>query len=219
MRALAGSNAVVALSAFRSAALEACADVLLPVAAFTETSGTFVNCQGDWQGFEGVVASPGGARPAWKVLRVLGNLADLAGFDQDSSGQVRDELKALCRGLTPDNALRGAVDASPLLVPGRGLERVGPVPPYAVDALVRRSAPLQATVDARSALVRVAPGLAARLGVADGERVAVGQGDDGGSFPVVLDDRVPDGCVWLPAGVPGTEGLGAAFGELTVARG
>jgi NADH-quinone oxidoreductase subunit G len=219
MRALAGSNAVVALSAFRSAALEACADVLLPVAAFTETSGTFVNCQGDWQGFEGVVASPGGARPAWKVLRVLGNLADLAGFDQDSSGQVRDELKALCRGPTPDNALRGAIDASPLLVPGRGLERVGPVPPYAVDALVRRSAPLQATVDARSALVRVAPGLAARLGVADGERVAVGQGDDGGSFPVVLDDRVPDGCVWLPAGVPGTEGLGAAFGELTVARG
>jgi NADH-quinone oxidoreductase subunit G len=218
MRALAGSNAVVALSAFRSAALEACADILLPVAAFTETSGTFVNCQGDWQGFEGVVTPPGAARPAWKVLRVLGNLADLPGFDQDASEQARDELQALCAGLTPDNALRGIVDAAPRLAPGRGLERVGPVPPYAVDALVRRSAPLQATVDAQSALARVAPALAARLGIADGDRVTVGQGDGGGSFPVARDDRVPDGCVWLPAGVPGTEGLGAAFGELSVAR-
>jgi NADH-quinone oxidoreductase subunit G len=83
---------------------------------------------------------------------------------------------------------------------------------------VRRSAPLQATVDAQSALARVAPALAARLGIADGDRVTVGQGDGGGSFPVARDDRVPDGCVWLPAGVPGTEGLGAAFGELSVAR-
>ncbi|MCU0766497.1 MAG: NADH-quinone oxidoreductase subunit NuoG [Gammaproteobacteria bacterium] len=217
--ALAGSKAVVALSAFRSSALEQCADVLLPVASFTETSGTYVNCQGDWQSFEGVVAPPGEARPAWKVLRVLANLADVAGFEQDSSEAVRDELRARCVATPPDNALQGTVDGAAVLVPGGGIERVGAVPPYAVDALVRRSAPLQATRDALGAKARIAPSLAARLGVAAGDCVAVGQGGARGVFPVELDPRVPDACVWLPAGVQGTEALGAAFGELTVAKG
>jgi NADH-quinone oxidoreductase subunit G len=219
LRALAASDVVVALSAFRSAALEQCADVLLPVAAFTETAGTFVNCQGDWQGFEGAVVPPGEARPAWKVLRVLGNLADLPAFDFDSSGAVRDELRALCADATPDNALLGAVGAAPVLVPGAGIERVGPVPPYAVDPLVRRSEPLQATADALAALARLPASLAARLGVVAGDRVTVAQGEGQSVFAVQVDDRVPDACVWLPAGVPGTEVLGAAFGELAVGKG
>ncbi len=69
------------------------ADVLLPIAPFTETSGTFVNTEGRVQSFNAVVKPLGETRPAWKVLRVLGNLLGLAGFDHDDSKEVlRDAL-------------------------------------------------------------------------------------------------------------------------------
>ena len=68
------------------------ADVLLPVAPFTETSGTFINTEGRVQTFNGVVAPLGETRPAWKVLRVLGNMLELDGFDFDTPEQVRSEV-------------------------------------------------------------------------------------------------------------------------------
>jgi NADH-quinone oxidoreductase subunit G len=217
LQALRGSATVVALTAFRSPALEDCADVLLPVAAFTETSGTYVNVQGDRQSFGGVVPPPGEARPAWKVLRVLGNLTGLAGFEQDSSEQVRAEALAACEALQPDNSLCGSVEASPVLV-AASAERVGGRTIYAVDALVRRAAPLQATQDASEPAARLGPALAGRLGLADGDRVTVGQGGAGGQFVVRIDARVAEPGIWLPAGVAGTERLGPAFGELSVAK-
>jgi len=217
VQSLRGSATVVALSAFRSAALEDCADILLPVAAFAETSGTYVNIQGDRQGFAGAVPPPGEARPAWKVLRVLGNLTGLAGFEQDSAEQVRAEVLAFCEKQQPDNGLRGSVDATPLLQ-GATAERIGGRAPYAVDPLVRRAAPLQATRDADERAARFAPALASALGVADGDRVAIRQGGEGAEVVARIDARVAASCVWLPAGVAGTERLGPAFGELSVAK-
>jgi len=215
--ALCGSATVVALSAFRSAALESCADILLPVAAFAETSGTYVNIQGDRQSFSGAVPPPGEARPAWKVLRVLGNLTGLTGFEQDSSEQVRAEVLGLCADLEPDSALRGSVDATAVLG-AASAERIGDRPLYAVDALVRRAAPLQATRDAVDTAACVPPALASALGIADGDRVAIRQAGAGAEFVVRVDARVAEPCIWLPAGLPGTEHLGPAFGELSVAK-
>jgi NADH-quinone oxidoreductase subunit G len=217
LQALRGSATVVALTAFRSPALDDCADVLLPIAAFTETSGTYVNVQGDCQSFGGVVPPPGEARPAWKVFRVLGNLAGLAGFEQDSSEQVRAEALAACAALQPDNALRGRVEASPVLAAAPA-ERVGGRAIYAVDALVRRAAPLQATRDASESAVRLGPALADRLGLGDGDRVRVGPDGAGSEFVVRIDPRVAEPGVWLPAGAAGTERLGPAFGDLSVAK-
>jgi len=216
VQSLRGSATVVALSAFRSAALEDCADILLPVAAFAETSGTYVNVQGDRQGFAGAVPPPGEARPAWKVLRVLGNLTGLAGFGQDSSEQVRAEVLALCTQ-QPDNGLKGSVATAPVLA-AASAERIGDRPLYAVDALVRRAAPLQATRDAADLAACLAPGLAGALGVADGDRVAIQQGGAAGEFVVRVDPRVAEPCVRLPVAVPGAERLGPAFGELSVAK-
>ena len=65
------------------------ADVLLPVSPFSETAGTYVNCEGRAQSFAGCVQPLGEARPAWKVLRVLGSMLGIAGFDQDTSEEVR----------------------------------------------------------------------------------------------------------------------------------
>ena len=85
------AECVVALSPFRTGAAEH-ADVLLPIAPFTETAGTFVNCEGRVQAFNGVVKPLGEARPAWKVLRVLGSLLGLPGFEHDSIEAVRAEI-------------------------------------------------------------------------------------------------------------------------------
>ncbi|HCW18813.1 MAG TPA: NADH-quinone oxidoreductase subunit G, partial [Achromobacter sp.] len=82
--ALRGAQFAVALTPYRSAAAE-WADVMLPVSPFTETSGTFVNAQGLAQSFKGTVTPLGQTRPGWKVLRVLGNVLHLAGFDDETS--------------------------------------------------------------------------------------------------------------------------------------
>jgi len=218
LASLAGESPVVALSVYRTPALESCTDVLLPVGAFTETSGTFVNAAGLWQSFPGVANPLGEARPAWKVLRVLGNMLDLGGFEQNSSEEVLAEVRALCEGAAPENRLRGeptvkTVDA------GGALERIGEVPIYASDSLVRRAPALQRTADARRALsVRVHPLLAERLGAREGDPILVKQGAGRLERPVQVDPKVPDGCVWMPAGVEGSGSLGGQFGDLTLEK-
>src|SRR5690606_14858298 len=103
--ALAKAESVIALSVYRSPDLLELADCLLPIAPFTETAGTFVNCEGRVQGFNGVVRPAGEARPAWQVLRVLGNRLGLAGFDHDSPEAARAEAPAPDAARRPGSAL------------------------------------------------------------------------------------------------------------------
>ena len=135
--ALKAAEFTVALSPFATA--RDCADLILPVAAFAETCGTYVNLEGRWQTVDGAALAPGEARPAWKVLRVLGTLLGLEGFDYGSADQVRDELFAIAGSLQGDNHLTGEFAA------GREQRRAltTEIPMYAVDAYVRRSEPLQ----------------------------------------------------------------------------
>ena len=147
----AGSNAVerlagqpgfvAALSSFASADLLQGADLLLPVGTFAETSGTYVNCEGRWQSFGGVASALGQARPAWKVLRVLGNLLNLDGFDYLTSEAVRDELKAQLGDVVPDNAYKVTGSVERAIATAADAD----VPIYAVDAIVRRAVALQLT--------------------------------------------------------------------------
>ncbi|HEC17158.1 MAG TPA: NADH-quinone oxidoreductase subunit G [Sedimenticola sp.] len=217
-QALAGAECVVALTAYRSPSLEETADVMLPIGAFAETSGTFVNAEGAWQGFGGAVAPLGEARPGWKVLRVLGNLMDLKGFDYLSSEEVRDELQQACAGARPENDLDNTTDGEIQASAGK-LMRIGEVPIYAADALVRRAAALQETKDARDAAVaRANATVAGKAGVGDGDTVAVVQGGQRAKLVLRVDARVPDGCVWVAAGVPGSESLGDQFGEISLEK-
>ena len=184
--ALAGSGLVVALTPFKDVALEH-ADVLLPIAPFTETAGSFVNAEGRVQSFQGVVPPLGDARPAWKVLRVLGNLLGLDGFAQESTEDVRAEALGAEAGVA--SRLSNGTKAAAAVVPAlRGLERVADVPIYATDSLVRRSASLQATVDARAPQVGVWPtALAQQLGLSTGDRVKVSQGSASAVLPLRVD--------------------------------
>jgi NADH-quinone oxidoreductase subunit G len=218
MRALGQADLVVACSAFRSPSLEATADVLLPIAAFAETSGTYVNAGGQWQRFQGAVAPPGDARPGWKVLRVLGNLTDLAGFEYGSGLQVHDELAALCTDIAPNNSPRGKfADVAPRST-AEDLARVGNVPIYAVDALVRAAPSLQHTPLADRFRLSLHPEQAAALGLRDGDEVDVRQGDATARTRVVLDDRIPPGVGRVPAAVDGSETLGPQIGPMTVEK-
>ncbi|HUO83108.1 MAG TPA: NADH-quinone oxidoreductase subunit NuoG, partial [Gammaproteobacteria bacterium] len=150
LEAVEAAGFVVVLSPWATAEMRRYADVILPVGTFVETSGTYVNCEGRWQSFGGVARAVGQSRPAWKVLRVLGNLLGLDGFDYRSSADVRNELAHDIESVQPDNRFESPRPVAPARgrpVDGAGLE----VPIYAVDGLVRRSAPLQMTRDARAA--------------------------------------------------------------------
>ncbi len=144
---------VVALTPFVSEELKRIAHVLLPIGTFAETSGTYVNCEGRWQSQTGAAAPLGEARPGWKVLRVLGNLLGLPGFEYQSSEDVREELRALCGGSATQD-YRGAHAVTPAgaasAAASAGEARVIDVPMYQTDALVRRAPSLQKTREGRS---------------------------------------------------------------------
>lgn len=146
--ALGAAAMVVTLSPFK-ANMET-SDVLLPIAPFTETSGSFVNAEGRLQGFNAVVKPAGEARPAWKVLRVLANTLGLPGFDQESSQDVlalvdlaKDDTGAWAVADRLGNQTTGSID----LTPADGEPCVASI--YQLDSIVRRAPALQLTADAR----------------------------------------------------------------------
>ena len=146
---LVGAEMVVTMSAFKTNM--DVSDVLLPIAPFTETSGSFVNAEGRLQGFHAVVRPLGDTRPAWKVLRVLGNLLGLPGFDADSSQAVLSAaLPGVASGEVVDaarltNASSAFIDMN--LIPGQPCA----ASIYQLDSLVRRASSLQLTADGRAA--------------------------------------------------------------------
>ncbi|MEJ2059617.1 MAG: NADH-quinone oxidoreductase subunit NuoG [Gammaproteobacteria bacterium] len=217
--AMAAAEFVLAITPFAGEELRRHADMILPVATFAETSGTFVNLEGRWQSFNGATTPPGEARPGWKVLRVLGNLLGLGGFDQTSTEQVRDELKArFAEDLVFDNALELGKSYALPEISGSGLMRISGVGIYAQDMLVRRSSPLQQTVDGRKDGVWINPAEADRQGLGDAGRVNVRQGGAEAELELHLDESIPDGCAWIPMATEAGRQLGASFGLIELSR-
>jgi NADH-quinone oxidoreductase subunit G len=138
-------NFVVALTSFVSDALLEVADMLLPIGTFAETSGTYVNVEGTWQSFGGVANPVGEARPAWKVLRVLGNLVEADGFDYVTSEDVLEECRAAVGDIPQESAKCGKAKGKD--DPADDID----TPIYSVDGLVRRAHALQLTPAARRA--------------------------------------------------------------------
>ncbi|HJW12141.1 MAG TPA: molybdopterin-dependent oxidoreductase, partial [Albitalea sp.] len=213
--ALQAADVVVALTPFRNAAVD-CADVLLPIAPFTETSGTFVNAEGRVQSFHGVVKPLGDARPAWKVLRVLGNMLGLAGFDFETSEDVR--AQALGDVATLASRLNNSSSVSASMTSANGLERVADVPIYSTDSLVRRATSLQLTADARPPVASLPQALWAQLGLKEGASVRVVQGTASAVLPAHLDATLAPNAVRVPAGHPATAALGPMFGAISIEK-
>ena len=147
-QALQGAELVIAITTHLPESLRAAAHVVLPMATFAETSGTYVNAEGRWQSWAGATKPFGESRPGWKILRVLANLLDVPGIDYDSSEQVRDALKELCGTRLNPTSLADFRDTIPgAAAAGRWVD----VPPYQVDVLVRGSDALAKTSDGRLA--------------------------------------------------------------------
>ena len=150
VQALANCDMVVTLSPFK-ANMEF-SDVLLPISPFTETSGTFVNAEGRFQSFHAVVKPLAETRPAWKVLRVLGNMLGLSGFEHESSQAVLAEMPAgaekpgMVQSTRLSNLTQSAIDCSPVIT------RPVVASIYQLDGIVRRATSLQLTADARAAV-------------------------------------------------------------------
>ncbi|MDN5848278.1 MAG: NADH-quinone oxidoreductase subunit NuoG [Nitrococcus sp.] len=208
---------VLVFSPYASEAMRAYADVILPMAAFTETAGTFVNAEGLWQSFSGLTKPVGDARPAWRILRVLGNLLGLDGFGYNAPNEIHGELRELTGHVAAPAPPRWQPEG---LVPVKldGLLRVGSVGIYALDPLVRRAPALQQTAQSDDAAAYLAPETARRLGIENGGWVRVQQRGNSARLAVRIDTGLPADTVWITAGLFASAGLGPMIGEVTVER-
>ena len=219
--ALQSAEFVVRITAYQSEAANEYADVLLPMAAFTESAGTFINCEGRVQCAE-VAASPlGESRPAWKILRVLGNFLDLPGFDYVSLEQVNDAIPpypndlsarmSACDIPAPPNNGNGNGTAEG----GNDLGRLLDLPMYRGDEIVRNAPALQKTADNPPPAARMNRAMIDRLRLAADQPVVVRNGEGSVRLPLRADERVPSDCVYVPAGHQQTAALGG-HGRVTL---
>ena len=217
--AMQAAEMVVVMTPFKTVAHDV-ADVMLPIAPFSETSGTFVNAEGRVQSFHGVARPLGDTRPAWKVLRVLGNMLGLKGFDFETSEDVRTEalgdmatLPARLSNASASVPTAPAANREPF-----ALERIADVPIYATDSLVRRATSLQLTADARAPVASLPQAVWEQLGLSPGDKVRVSQGNGHAVLPARCDATLAPTAVRVPAGHADTAGLGAMFGAITVEK-
>ncbi len=209
LAALEGAEFSVVLSAYRNATTER-AHVMLPIAPFTETGGTFVSMEGRVQSFNAVVKGQGDSRPGWKVLRMLGSVLELPGFQVETIEAVRAGIAAdlaawATRGL---NNAEAPLDWQ-LRAESSGIERIAEFGLYATDPIVRRSQPLQRTSDGKAArAVRMHPKTAEAQGLTARQRVRVRQGGGEAVLAVALDAAMPEGAVRISRGVAETAALG-----------
>ncbi len=221
MKTLDAAELVVVMSTYKINASTCIdyADVMLPIAPFTETSGTFINTEGRAQSFNGVVTPLGDTRPAWKILRVLGNLLELEGFDFETSEQVFAEI------IPPGSDIRKHLDnklknfaVSEVRQESDGIQRIGEVPIYQADPIVRRAESLQLTHDASVPVAWMSGEMLEKLGVCGGDKVGLKQGEGEVHLRAACDDKLPSNCVRLASAHPLTATLGDMFGEIIVKK-
>jgi NADH-quinone oxidoreductase subunit G len=198
-QALQQAECVVSLSVFKNPELMQYAHVILPVTAFTETAGTFVNAMGEWQHFNGVVQPIGEARPAWKVLRVLGNLFHCEGFDYRTAHEIHNELRTRIAE-TSEQQNNSFTLQKTSHAPLADFYRIGEIPIYAGDGLQRRAKSLQAAqviLEGDLCSVRLHPETAKQLHVKEHDRMDITQKEQRITLPVMIDERVPLGAAYI----------------------
>ncbi len=213
LAALQGAEFVVSLSAFRSEAFDY-AHIVLPLASFTETDGTFVNAEGRWQSFAAAVAPRAQARPGWKILRVLAGQLGVAGCAVDSTDEIRTILRTTAiepkAHYTPE-------PLPPAPVPAAEFERIAQVALYDSDSIVRHSDVVHRSKDHGEAALYLNKREAEGRGLAAGGDARVTMGTVQLILEVRIDSQVPDGAAYIPAALRSTALLPLS-GALSVSR-
>lgn len=224
LQTLKAAKTVIALSAFKDGVMEV-ADLVLPIAPYTETSGSYVNCEGRLQTTQAVVRPLGQCRPAWKVLRVLGNLVGATDFEFESSEEIRQSIlgdREVGKIIVGLSARAHPVQSMSAMLPSEKAQliRVADVPIYRSDAVTRHAPALQETRASAAPKAILNPADVQRLGLAPGVRVKCLQsGRQSEIFEVASDDRIARGVVQISAAHRASSHLGDMIGpiELEVA--
>jgi len=215
-KALSNAEFVVSLSCYETDAIKSYSNVILPIAAMTESSGTLINIDGHCQNFNAVSKAAGHSKPGWKVLRVMGNLFNLSGFDYQSSEEVNNEFKStlnggsvnelntLCEWSCPENSS----------AQGHDIQRIAELAIYKVDGVTRRSTALQKTQDGQVDFAKINHALAKKLKLDDGQLVTAKQNGHSAEITISIDDRISDNSVYLPAGIDAAASLGGGFDSI-----
>lgn len=205
---------VVMLSAYNHESMHDYADVILPIAPYAETSGTYINIDNTWQTMKGALAPHGEARPAWKILRVIGNLLHCKGFEYTSTEDIISEVKDAA-AMTMEQQYSPLYPES-LPVLSQSLVRVGEWPLYRSDAIVRNSKELQVCAASETACISMNPATADKYKLDD--TATVSQGDIEITLPLKRDERIAVDVVWVANAMPETVDLGHSFAEITIKR-
>lgn len=214
-KALTQADFVVSLSSFVTDTLYDYADVILPIATFAETSGTFVGVDKQWQSYKGAVAAKGESRPGWKVLRVLANLSNVAGFDYVSSEDIVAEIKQTIKMASEPKTL--PYIPTELRFESAKLTAVAEVPMYYCDSIVRRSDALLQTDAGQSAnIARINSSEAEKLGLQNAKRIKITDGECDVVLALAIDNQVANGCLYMPVGIDETSHFGAGFTDVSV---
>ena len=209
--AMQGAEFVVMMTSFKPEALSANAleytNALLPMSPFTETDGSYINLEGRLQSHKAAVPPLGETRPGWKILRVLANQLGLDGFDYNTIVEVR----AACPEIpsSPSNALTDWRRTKAPDNKSADLIRIAEAPMYVTDMILRRANALQQTLDNPKPGAHVSATQADKLGVGGGDHVVVRMTEGNATLPLVIDKRIPEGCVYVPVGYKETSTLGA----------
>ncbi|MFY7698458.1 MAG: NADH-quinone oxidoreductase subunit NuoG [Legionella sp.] len=203
---------VVVLNAFASSSIQDYANVILPIAPYAETSGTYINVDQVWQTVAGAMSPCGEARPAWKVLRVLANILQCKGFEYSSTDEINLEIKSNVQMMSAIQSELFYPESLPLS--NKELVRVGEWPLYRSDSIVRHADALQNCAAAEVACIRINPATADKYNLSD--FATVSQGDIEITLPLKRDNRIAPDVVWVANAMPETVDLGHAFASIMI---
>ena len=233
IRTLKDAELIVSLTTFSNSEMETYADIMLPIAPFSESEGTFVNVEGRSQSFSAASIPERDSQVGWKVLRVLGNYFELPGFDYKTIRDVRYEITQVIPELKWDIGQRiyaemghssfsldyGFTFESQEQEEGSKLTRLAPWPMVRVDNLVRRSKPLQETLSDQIVAIGVNYQIASQLGFKAGEQITAIQGESRITLPLVIENRLANNTVFLASGLAETAGFGQAEAAIILENG
>ncbi|MDA8561894.1 NADH-quinone oxidoreductase subunit NuoG [Gammaproteobacteria bacterium] len=214
-KALSSSEWVISFSMYNNDVINKHARVIFPITPFTETAGTFVNAAGNWQSFKAVVDPYKDSKPAWKVLRVLANFLHLNNFDYKTVEDVLTELKSI-----ENNFSKNDLPFNLSQFENKNtLSRIGDIPIYATNSIIRRSSSLQEAqtiIEDNISAVHLHPETAKKLGLLDGEKAVVKQDGVQISLPVLYDIKIAYDAVFIAGGTPLVSKLSQLYGFIEV---
>ncbi len=218
INAMQNADYVIMFTPYVTERMQAYADVILPIATFAETEGTYVNAEGRWQSVAKSISAPNEARPGWRVLRVLANKLGFEDVQYQTCQEISDELKAQFASDIKFDGHLTDLSCVNLKLDGDGLFRVSSTPIYAIDNVVRRANSLQDTVYEVQPYIAMCEQQAQDLDVLNQAKVRVVQGNKEVTLPLQISQAIPMQCVWIQKSALQSDLLGVAIAPVEIQR-